>query len=186
MIGSLRGQINAMTGAALLLDVRGVGYRVIVSPSVLTMLKIGGEAFFYIHDHVREDARDLYGFLSLEDLHLFEQLIGISGVGPKLGLTILSVGSVETVRGAIMSGDLATLTSVPGIGKKTAQKIILELKGQLVDASQESSGDREVVEALQSLGYSSHQAREALKRVSSEIKDVSERVREALRLLSRS
>jgi len=186
MIGSLRGRIQEVSGTSFLLEVSGVGYRIKVSPSVLSSLKVGGEAFLYIHDHVREDARDLYGFLSLEDLQLFEQLIGISGVGPKLGLTILSVGSVETVRRAIMSGDLVTLTSVPGIGKKTAQKIILELKGQLVEASLESSGDREVVEALQSLGYSSHQAREAMKGVSSDTKDVSERVREALRLLSRS
>ncbi len=186
MIGSLRGEVMEILGGSVLLEVQGVGYLVRVSVSSLALLTVGEQAFVYIHDHVREDAHDLYGFLSLADLTLFDQLLGISGVGPKVAMTILSVGSADTVRRAIMQGDLATLTSVPGVGKKTAQKIILELKGQLVEADQVSPVDKEVIEALESLGYSAQQAREALKQISPEAVEAPARVREALRLLSKA
>nr|MBP7134349.1 Holliday junction branch migration protein RuvA [Patescibacteria group bacterium] len=119
------------------------------------------------------------------DLALFDQLLGISGVGPKVALTILGIGSVETVRRAIMSGDLDTLTSVPGVGKKTAQKIILELKGQLVELANASPVDQEVIQALQGLGYSAQQAREAVKELSPDSESTSDRVREALRWLAK-
>lgn len=185
MIGSLRGKLLEVQPASVLLEVGGVGYVVRLTPSSVTSLHIGSEAFFYTHHYVREDAEELFGFLTQQDQRLFVQLIGISGVGPKSAMTILSVGSADTVRAAIMSGDLATLTSVPGVGKKTAQKIVLELKGQLVDEDTDVSGDRDVIEALQSLGYSSSQAREALKSVKVETKNTSDRVREALRVLSK-
>jgi len=162
-----------------------MGYRVYVSPAVLSALRGEGETFLYVHEQVREDADDLYGFLSLADLELFERLLTISGVGPKVAMTLLSVGSADTVRGAIMKGDLALLTSVPGVGTKTAQKIVLELKGQLVEAGHDAPQDRDVIEALQSLGYSIQQAREALKAVSSDIVETSARVREALRFLGK-
>ncbi|MBM3205215.1 Holliday junction branch migration protein RuvA [Candidatus Uhrbacteria bacterium] len=185
MIGSLRGRVLEILHSHIILEVGGVGYRILVSSSVLSLTKSGEDGFFYIHDHIREDLHDLYGFLTSSDLELFERLLSISGVGPKVAMTILSIGSAETVRSAIMSGDLATLTSVPGVGKKTAQKIILELKGQLVEAQTESPVDREVIEALQSLGYSSSQAKEILKDISPDITDTSARVREALRRLSK-
>jgi Holliday junction DNA helicase RuvA len=138
-----------------------------------------------IHDHVREDVRDLYGFLSSADLSLFDQLLSISGVGPKVAMTILGIGSADTVRRAIMSGDLAMLTSVPGVGKKTAQKIILELKGQLVELAESSPMDQEVIQALQGLGYTVAQAREAVKLLSPDLTNTSDRVREALRSLAK-
>ncbi|HEU0050531.1 MAG TPA: Holliday junction branch migration protein RuvA [Patescibacteria group bacterium] len=186
MIGSLRGEVIEIMNGSVLLEVHGVGYLVRVSVSTLAQLKPGAQVFLYTHDHVREDVHDLFGFLSMADLALFEQLLGISGVGPKVAMTILSVGSADTVRRAIMNGDLATMTSVPGVGKKTAQKIILELKGQLIEAESVTPGDRDVIEALQSLGYSAAAARDALKDISSEIADTSARVREALRRLSKS
>jgi Holliday junction DNA helicase RuvA len=111
-------------------------------------------------------------------------MISVSGVGPKVALAMMSIGSAESLKRAIMNGDLATLTSVPGIGKKIAQKIILELKGKIVDDDGVSGTDREVMDALVSLGYSAAQAKDALQGVSAEITDVSERVREALRRLS--
>ncbi len=168
----------------LILEVGGVGYKVFASPSVLSGIRSEQETFLYIHDHIREDARDLYGFLTLSDLELFQRLLTISGIGPKAAANILSLGA-EVVRNAVMKGDVAMLHSAPGVGKKTAQKIILELKGQLVEEASMPSGDVEVIEALQSLGYSSHDAREAVKMVSMEIKDVSERIREALKHLAR-
>jgi holliday junction DNA helicase RuvA len=185
MIGSLRGRVIEIHANHAFLEVGGVGYKILAAPSVLSKLQTDREGFLYIHEHIREDSDDLYGFLSYEDLELFEQLLDVSGVGPKVGMTILSVGSADMVRKAIMAGDIDLLTSVPGVGKKTAQKIVLELKGQLVDIEGTPSQDREVVEALESLGYSSSQAREAIKRVSAEVTNVSDRVREALRLLSK-
>lgn len=185
MIGSLRGKVLEVHATSLLVEAQGVGFVVKAASPVLSSLHAGEGCFLYIHDHVREDARDLYGFLSWSELEFFERLLGISGVGPKVALTILSAGSLDTVRRAVLQGDLATLTSVPGVGKKTAQKIILELKGQLVEEEGMSTGDAEVVDALVSLGYTAHAAREALKSVSKEVADVSLRVREALKLLAK-
>ncbi len=184
MIGSLRGSLHSITPAYALVEVQGVGYRVQASPHTLSRLTVGEEVLLFVHDHVREDARDLFGFLSEQELSLFERLITISGVGPKAGMNILSIGSVETIVRAIMAGDLTTITSAPGVGMKIAQKIVLELKGQLVDADSGSGPDREVVDALISLGYSGSQARHALKAVPASITDISERVKEALRNLS--
>jgi Holliday junction DNA helicase RuvA len=184
MLGSLRGCIISLTPAQILLEVGGVGYRINAAPSTISRLAIGEEPLIFVHDHVREDAHDLYGFLSEDELALFERLIAISGVGPKAGMSILSIGSVEAMKKAIMAGDLTVLTSAPGIGMKIAQKIVLELKGQLVDADVATGPDREVVDALISLGYTASQARQGLKAVAPEITNVSDRVREALRNLS--
>jgi holliday junction DNA helicase RuvA len=184
MIGSLRGRVTSLSPLAALVEVGGLGYRVNASPNTLARLRVGEEALLYIHDHIREDTHDLFGFPSEEELALFERLMSVSGVGPKAGMSLLSVGSVETVQRAIMAGDLATLTSAPGVGTKIAQKIVLELKGQLVDADSAQGPDREVVDALVSLGYSAQQATRALKNVSADVTDVSERVKSALRYLS--
>lgn len=184
MIGSLRGRVVEKSLGWVLLEVGGVGYKVFVSSMVLSDLRSEGETFLYVHDHIREDARDLYGFSTLSDLELFQRLINISGIGPKAAANILSLGS-EVVREAIVRGDLERLSSAPGVGKKTAQKIILELKGQLVEEASMPSGDVEVIEALQSLGYSSHDACEAIRRVPAEVQEVGARVKEALRYLSR-
>ncbi len=185
MIRSLRGKVMEKGASWLVLEVGGVGYQIVVSPSVLSTVSGEQDIFLHIHDHIREDSHDLFGFTSSSDLQFFGQLLGISGVGPKVAMTILSIGSADTLRRAIMAGDLETLTSVPGVGKKTAQKIILELKGQLVDTADVSSEEKDVMSALQSLGYASSQIREVLKQVPSEIKDASERIRTALRYLSK-
>jgi Holliday junction DNA helicase RuvA len=184
MIASLRGRIASLAATRATVDVGGVGYRVNASPNTLSQFTVGAEALLHIHDHIREDAHDLYGFLSEEELEMFERLITISGVGPKAGMNILSVGSVESVRRAIMNGDLTALTAAPGIGTKMAQKIVLELKGQLVDADVGTGPDREAMDALVSLGYSVPQARQALKAVSADVTDISDRVKEALRQLA--
>lgn len=185
MIGSLRGKVLSVHVTNVLIEVAGIGYVVKAPASVLSAMKVGEERFVYVHDHVREDAHDLFGFNTREELALFDRLLAISGVGPKVALTVLSAGSLETVRRGIMQGDIGLLTSVPGVGKKTAQKIILELKGQIVEESQMSIGDVEVIEALVSLGYTASQSREALKTIPAEVKDVSERVREALKRLAK-
>lgn len=183
MIGSLRGTVIEVSPTGLLLEIQGIGYSIITTRSVLSKTTSGEQMFVYIHDHVREDAHDLYGFVTHGELTFFEQLIGISGVGPKLAMTMLSGGTVDDLRAAIMAGDLSRLTNVPGIGKKTAQKIVLELKGQLVDEEQATPQDRDALEALVSLGYSATQARDALKSVAPSVMDVSVRIREALKYL---
>ena len=185
MIGSLRGRILDKGATSLVLEVAGVGYHLHVTPSTIVSLTKEEDVLVYIHDHIREDSHELYSFLSSSDRDFFERLLGVSGVGPKVGMTLMSVGSADTVSRAIMAGDLGMLTSVPGVGKKTAQKIILELKGQLVEAQQVAPGDGEVIAALESLGYSGAQAREVLKNINPEVFDTAARVREALRFLSR-
>ncbi|MCA9384509.1 MAG: Holliday junction branch migration protein RuvA [Candidatus Magasanikbacteria bacterium] len=183
MIGSLRGEIIEKSIDWMILEVNGVGYRIRISSTVSSDLSGKQNAFLYIHDHVREDQRDLFGFLHLSDLELFEKLLSISGVGPKAALTILSTGSADQVQTAIMAGNLSFLTSVPGVGTKTAQKIILELKGQLVSKEDESSADQEVAQALIGLGYSASQAKEVCKHIPDSITDPSDKVRYALKLL---
>ncbi len=184
MIGSLRGKVIEKGPTWLLLEVFGIGYRIRTSPAILSTITSQGETFLYTHDHVREDVHELFGFLSMDDLELFDRLLSISGVGPKSALTIMSVGSADQVKKAIMSGDLAMLTSVPGVGKKTAQKIILELKGQLVDADTSEGPDTDVMDALIGLGYSTQQAKDVLKYVTAT--EPSEKIREALKYLSKT
>ncbi|MFA4955248.1 MAG: Holliday junction branch migration protein RuvA [Patescibacteria group bacterium] len=183
MIASLRGRVLEVHAGYLILEVNGVGYQIKASASVLAKVHAGDERLFYIHDHVREDVRDLYGFVSSREQEFFEKLLAVSGVGPKVALTIMSVGQIDQVKSAVMRGDLALLTSVPGVGTKTAQKIVLELKGQLVEADG-APEDSEVVDALVSLGYSAQQARAALKSLPHDL-EVPERVRQALKYLGR-
>ncbi len=185
MIGSLRGRVLEVHATFFILEVGGVGYAVKASSSVLSSVKAGDESLFYIHDHVREDSRDLYGFSSWSEQEFFEKLLNVSGVGPKVALTLMSSGSIGQVKAAVMQGDLALLTSVPGVGKKTAQKIVLELKGQLVDVEDAVPGDSEVVDALVSLGYSAQQVRETLKFLPSTTTGIPERIREALKYLGK-
>lgn len=183
MIASLRGNILEKGPNWVLIEVAGIGYRVRSTPSLVSDLRQDADAFLYVHHHVREDAEDLFGFKSMADLDLFNSLLSISGVGPKAALTILSVGSSDQVKRAIMTGDLATLTSIPGVGKKTAQKIILELKGQLVEEDSSSGIDSDVLDALVGLGYSTQQAKDALKHVKTD--DPADKIKEALKLLAK-
>lgn len=184
MIGSLRGKVIEVLGSAVLIEAAGVGYLVRVPVTALASFRVGEETFVYTHDLVREDARELFGFAKRNELELFDQLLGVSGVGPKVALAIMSGGSADTVRRHILAGDLDALTSTPGVGRKTAQKIVLELKGALVEGDEGAPQDRETREALESLGYSPQAAREALKSVSPDVVDVAARVREALKYLS--
>lgn len=123
MIASLRGKILEKGVNWLLIEVAGIGYRIKVAPALLSDLRMDGESFLYIHHHVREDAEELFGFKTMSDLDLFDSLLGISGVGPKVAMTIMSVGSADHVKKAIMTGDLATMTSVPGVGKRRRRKL---------------------------------------------------------------
>lgn len=189
MIAKLKGKIEYLKDNYAVVDVNGVGYKVYLA--AYTFGKVAGqeEVSLFIHTHIKEDALDLYGFLTLEELEMFELLISISGVGPKSGLGILTVAPPKTIRTAILNEDSSILTKVSGVGKKTAQRIILELRNKVADLSEgekESAvSDADAIEALISMGYSATEAREALKMVPADIKDIGQRVKAALRNLGK-
>jgi Holliday junction DNA helicase RuvA len=161
MISSLRGNIDAVSTDSLIVNVNGVGFKVSVPTSVLSELgMVGREVKLYTHLHVREDDLSLYGFGSIDELKLFETLISVSGLGPKTALGMLSAMSADQVAMAIASGSVEILTTIPGIGKKTADRLILELKdkvgGVMISspAGRAAQENADVVTALVSLGYS--------------------------------
>lgn len=173
MIGRLWGRLAEFDGDCVIIDVGGVGYRAHVPQSTLTALpKLGQEVSLVIHTHVREDAILLYGFATQAEKDLFERLIGVSGVGPKLALAILSSVSPDRLRRAVMERDLAVLTAVSGVGKKTAERLLLELKDRLgavvahVDEGFSTAGEPadDALEALLALGYSRAEASHAVER----------------------
>ena len=195
MIGSIKGKIILKTEKFLVVETGGVGYKISVSPDTLSKLaalrlrsgqkETSSLVSFWIHTHVREDILDLYGFLDREELEFFEMLINVSGIGPRGALSILGIVSIETLRKAISTGDTAYLTKVSGIGKKTAEKIIIELRDKMGEAKTGPSlqGELDALEALKSLGYSQGEAREALKKVLPNT-DTNTKIREALKILS--
>jgi len=170
MIGWLKGRVHDLDPAGLLLlDVSGVGYEVAVSMQTLCTLKTGREAELFIHTHVREDQITLFGFASTRERTVFRKLTGVSGIGARTSLNILSGMSVEKLLTAIDASDDVAIARTPGIGKKTAQRLILELKGKLVGeagtASAASSVVADVRSALSNLGYKPAQIDAALKGV---------------------
>lgn len=172
----------------MVVDVSGVGYKVFVPTDVALEATLSQPVFLWTYLAVRENALDLFGFLEKETLNTFELLITISGIGPKTALGILNVASPATLRQAVATGDTSYLTRVSGIGKKNAEKIVLELKDKL-KVTQEDRGvdgrsEGDALEALVSLGYSERDSREALKKVPKETTGASERVKAALKLLS--
>ncbi len=186
MIGSIKGKIILKTDKFLIVETGGIGYKVSVSPDTLSKAgKMESEIFLWIHTHVREDALDLYGFLGQEELEFFEMLINVSGIGPKGALSILGITSIETLRKAISIGDTSYLTKISGIGRKTAEKIVIELRDKIGTELEGSSLQVELdaLEALKSLGYSGIEAREVLKKVSPDA-NTNTKIREALKLLS--
>lgn len=155
--------------------------------SFLKKIREGGEVEVWTYLAVRENAMDLFGFESNEGLDFFEMLISVSGIGPKTALNILNIAEIKTIKEAVSSGDVTHLTKVSGIGKKNAEKIVLELRDKLglAEASEESlKGDVDALEALKTLGYSQGEAREALKKVSSDTKDTAGKIKEALKVLN--
>ncbi len=187
MISFLRGKIISKANNHVILDVHDIGYQIFVGENFLNELKLAVEVEIYIHHRVKEDASDLYGFKSLEDLELFELLLTVSGVGPKSALGVLSIASANDVKESIIQGDAGLLTKVAGIGKKTAERLVLELKNKVmrngsetVTANSLSFGSDEI-DALMSLGYSLSEAREALNSVDPQITDSGQRLKEALK-----
>ena len=168
MIAHLRGRLARKDPARVIVDVNGVGYEVFIPLTTFTALPDAGtDVSIDVHTHVREDVIALYGFSTRRERSIFEKLMTISGIGPKLAVTILSGGSVEDLVGAIKRGDLARLTAIPGVGKKTGERIILELRDKFQDfaeAQPKSSAEADVLSALENLGYNRALAESALRR----------------------
>ena len=189
MIGHLEGVVKKTTGGYAIVSVGGVGYKVAMTKETLSGLSNQKTASLWTHLAVRENALDLYGFADESELRVFELLLTVSGIGPKSALAILDVASVAALRSAISQGNAGYLTTVSGIGKKTAEKIVLELKDKIGTedggAVQALRGDEEALEAMRSLGYSQSEAREALRKIPQDISNSSDRLREALKLLGK-
>lgn len=189
MIGYLEGVVRAVRPTYCILSVGGVGYKVFTTKETLATLSPDQNATLWTHLAVREDILDLYGFLSEEEKKFFDLLLSVSGIGPKSALGILDIASIETLRSAITGANASYLTNVSGIGKKTAEKIVLELKDKLVLGGDMSSaaltGDVEALEAMRALGYSANEARDALRKVPSDIEKSNDRLREALRIMGK-
>jgi Holliday junction DNA helicase RuvA len=148
-----------------------------------------GTIDIFVHTYVREDTLALYGFLTLEEKEMFELLISISGIGPKASMGILSIATPKTIRTAILNEDPSILTKVSGIGKKTAERVILELKNKVADMTvgekEEAVIDSDAIEAMVGMGYSVAEARDALKMVPVDVKDVGARIKQALKNLGK-
>lgn len=186
MIGALTGVVRSIEPEALLLDVQGVGYRVTALPAQLAEATVGSTLTLRTHLQVREDDLSLYGFARPEELVFFRLLLGVPGVGPKSAMAILAVAPVEVLVRSIAGGEASLLTTVSGVGRRTAERIVVELKARLERehpglAVQGAAPHAEVVEALVALGYTLAQARAAVRNLPRDVTTVEEGVRAALR-----
>ena len=194
MIASLDGTVSAVFADSLILEVAGVGYRVFAAPSVLAATPTGGRTRLFTHHVVREDLQALYGFRTPEELGFFGLLLTVTGVGPKVALAIVGSRAIGDLQLAILSDDLALLTAVPGVGKKLAARVVLELKEKVAAAGISAgaasgagpAGEPEVVAALLALGYSAGEARQASRDALMDVAvgtGLEDRVKAALRTL---
>jgi len=187
MIGWLAGKLLGYDRDRVIVDVNGVGYQAAVSAGVIrNKVKIGEDIRLFIYTHVREDQLTLFGFSGLEEKQMFELLLSVSGVGPKSALAVVSRGNPEEVREAVAGADVEFFKSVSGLGKKTAQRIIVDLKSKLGDVKElDLSGGnepaaKELAAALKSMGFSPDEARAAVKRVDLEL-PLDKQIRSALK-----
>lgn len=189
MIATLTGTIAEKVGELVILNVHGVGYGLLTPAEDFSKLASGDEAKFYIYEHIRETAHDLYGFTQQDTKRLFEQLLDVNGVGPKMALSILGIGSVEDVRRAIAAGDTKYITAAPGVGKRVAERVVVELKDKvgLVATASDSlfvastyAEKDEAVQALLALGFTLPDASTALSNIDQAL-PTEERVKQALK-----
>lgn len=190
MIACLEGKVIFKGERFLILDVNAVGYKVFITPETFKNIALDDQKIkLWTHLYVREDILELYGFLEYPELEFFESVIKVSGIGPKTALGVLNVAPLDNLKKAIASGETSYLTEVSGIGKKVAEKIVLELKDKMgfKEGMTEGMGqeDLDVLDALKSLGYSISEAREVLKLVPSDIKGVQDRLKQTLKFLGK-
>ncbi|PIW36707.1 MAG: Holliday junction branch migration protein RuvA [Candidatus Kerfeldbacteria bacterium CG15_BIG_FIL_POST_REV_8_21_14_020_45_12] len=191
MIAYIEGKIQDIDEEGVVVLINGLGYMVSVPERLTEQWQLGQDVSLHTHQHIREDALDLYGFTERSDLLFFRQLIKVSGVGTKLALAVLSQLETPVIKRAIIHGDVSVLTSISGVGKKTAERIVFDLKESIgVDAEIETGGSGEVeavltaIDALMSLGYNRAEAVEALQGLDADL-SVEEQVRAALKKVAR-
>ncbi|OGZ33600.1 MAG: Holliday junction DNA helicase RuvA [Candidatus Portnoybacteria bacterium RBG_19FT_COMBO_36_7] len=190
MISSLEGKIALKSEKYAVIETNGIGFRVNLSEKTLSKIpQIGASVKLFTYLSVKENGWDLFGFLTFDELELFELLISIPGIGPKTASNILALASVEDLQEAIVLGDETILARVSGIGKKVAQKIVLELKSKVKKLSKGEgsgiAGDIEVIDALVNLGYKVYEVREVLQKLPENIKGLENRVKETLKRLGK-
>lgn len=191
MIATLTGKITDKNLDSLVLEVNGIGYELYTSLSDLSNVVSDDLIKFYVYEHIREQSHDLFGFISIYDKQLFEKLLSVNGVGPKMALAIMNVGSSSEVKAAIAEGDVKVLQSASGVGKKVAERIVVDLKDKvgLLSSDQATAflsdelneSNSEAVDALVSLGYSQNDANYMLKDIDSEL-STEEKIKQALKV----
>lgn len=189
MIATLTGTIAEKLSETVILDVQGVGYGLLTPLEDFGKLATGDKAKFYVYEHIRENTHDLYGFTQTDTKQLFEQLLEVNGVGPKMALNILGIGSVEDVRRAIGAGDAKFVQAAPGVGKRVAERIVVDLKDKVglstasdaeIWIGSSTAAKDEAIQALVSLGYSLQDAANTLSNIDASL-DTEERIRQALK-----
>lgn len=191
MIATLTGIVAEKLAELLVLEVKGVGYGILVTNEDFGRLIVGEQTKVYVHEHIRENSHDLYGFTSLDSKRLFEQLLAVNGVGPKMALNILGVGSAGAVRAAIAAGDTKFIQAASGVGKRVAERVVVELKDKVGLVSAQGATDflqgpaleDEAVQALLALGFTAQDAARALRDVSDKL-STENRVKQALKGVS--
>jgi Holliday junction DNA helicase RuvA len=195
MIASIRGQITLIKDTYIVVEAYGIGYKVFVAGSVLTAARIGEEVSLHIYHNITESSQALYGFHTTDEQEFFEMLLTINGIGPKVAISVLNAASLNDIREAVISNNPEILTNISGIGKKTAERIVLELKNKItigdvrpigthsIDVG--SHANMDVYEALIKLGYNAVEARTALKMIDPGIKEPEKKLKAALRNLGR-
>ncbi len=188
MIATLKGLITEKIGDTVVLECAGVGYGLLVSFEDFGALKAGDPAKLYVYEHIRDVSHDLFGFRNLKTKQLFEQLISVNGVGPKMALAILSIANIENVRQAIAAGDTKFISQATGVGKRVAERVVVDLKDKVgLVASDDATGflttvansDDEALQGLVALGYSVQDAAGALKKVEPKL-PAADRIKKAL------
>lgn len=189
MIGRLKGTLCYIDSASVIIDVSGVGYRVLLAQTLLSKLQKNEKIEVFTHTHVREDLLELYGFLEIQDLRLFEELISVSGVGCKTALNVFSLGARPDIIKAIQTNDEGFFRGVPRLGRKNTQKIIIDLKPKLGGGEfalyPEDPDEKDVVEALKSFGYSAKEAQDAYRKTDLEGKSPEDKIRIVLKYLGK-
>jgi Holliday junction DNA helicase RuvA len=190
MIATLNGVVSEKTADQIILEVQGVGYNLLTTAQEHGQLQIGATVKLYVHEHIREDAHDLYGFSTPDTKALFEQLLSVKNVGPKVALAVLSIGAADRVRSAIASGDVKLLQSAKGVGKRAAEQMVVELRDKVgLVSSQDAENlitrggvslDDEAAQALLALGYTEADAQSALQSIDPKL-STEERIKLALR-----
>ncbi len=188
MIAYLSGRIIARLSTSIILSVNDVGYKVNVSPAFSGN---DDNLELFVHEHIREDSDDLYGFLTLEELQLFELLISVNGIGPKVAMSIMTSGKTEEITGAIISENMAFFKAISGIGSKAAARVILDLKSKVGHEKiggtfiKKASEGEDIADALTALGYKKHEAEKIISKIPVELKLLEEKVRWCLKNISK-